>query len=269
MKKNLEKLNKRLEELVEDGVILAFSGGVDSALLLHLLASINPDKTIAFTFENPLMKAREIEEASALCKSYGVKHIIHSEDDIPDEIKDNPVDRCYLCKKHIFNSIHAERNRQGFKYIVDGTNADDIKVYRPGIKALVELGVKSPLLELGISKNEVRSLALELGISTHSKPSSPCMATRIPYNKNLNINLFNALEKIENGLVEMGFKNIRARAHDELIRLELDEEDLVIAVKKRKQIINLVKECGFSYISLDLEGFRSGSMDISIEKRSY
>lgn len=266
MEKNLENLKNRLEELLKDGVVLAFSGGVDSALLLHLLASINPDKTIAITFENPLMKTREIEEAADLCKSYGVKHIVRSEEHIPTEIIDNPIDRCYLCKKHIFNTIHEERKKNGFKYIVDGTNADDVKVYRPGIRALVELGVKSPLLELGITKSEVRRLALELGISTHSKPSSPCMATRVPYNKKLSMELFNSLEKIENGLQEMGFKNIRARAHDELMRLELDEEDLKLAVENKGKIIELVKNGGFYYVTLDLEGFRSGSMDISIEK---
>lgn len=261
----LKALEKRLKELSKEGIVLAFSGGIDSTLLLYLLSRIKSDKVVALTFENPLMKAKDIVESSELTKEYGIKHIIISEDEIPNEIENNPIDRCYLCKKHIFNTIIDEALKLGYKYIIDGTNADDIKVYRPGLKALKELGIISPLLEAGLNKAEVRQISKSFDISVSEKPSSPCMATRLPYESRLRGEDFENLEYIENSLTDMGFKNIRARLYDDLVRIEVDVYDLELAIEKRLQIINLVKESGYMYTTLDLEGFRSGSMDINIK----
>ncbi len=260
----LSKLEKRLKELASEGIVLAFSGGIDSTLLLYLVSKIKTEKIVALTFENPLMKAKDIVESSELAKEYGIKHLIISEDKIPVEIENNPVDRCYLCKRHIFTTIINESKKLGFNHIIDGTNADDIKVYRPGIKALDELGIISPLLELGISKVEVREFANRFNIRVSNKPSSPCMATRLPYDTNLNEDDFKKLENIENEIIDLGFKNIRARLYDNLIRLEVDSDDLNIAIEKRQSIIEIVKKNGYSYTTLDLEGFRSGSMDINL-----
>ena len=176
----------------------------------------------------------------------------------------NPVDRCYLCKKHMFEKICRKSEQLGAAAVIDGTNGDDTKEYRPGIRALKELGIKSPLMELGITKQEVRSLAAEYGISTAAKPSSPCMATRFPYGTKLDYDMIRKAERLEDELKEMGFYNVRARIHDSLARLEVDVEDLEKAVRMKDRIVRCTKALGYTYVTLDLEGFRSGSLDINV-----
>jgi len=168
-------------------------------------------------------------------------------------------------QKSLFRNLVEFAKEHNLKYVLDGTNADDLNAYRPGIKALNELGVISPLAKLGISKAEVREMAKRLNISVASRPSAPCMATRLPYNTEINFELLENIDKCEEFIKSLGFKVVRVRVHNDIVRIEVDKEELYKLLEKGDIIIEYLKSLGFVYITLDLEGFRSGSMDVYVK----
>ena len=196
------QLQEMLKAYLNRGLILALSGGVDGALLLGVIAQFPEEERRAFlaiTFETVLYPEDEMQTAKELCSQYQIRHqLVHPQVEIPDAIKYNPKDRCYLCKKNLFHQVLEMAKSEGYTYIIDGTNADDLKAYRPGKKALEELGVKSPLADCGLTKAGIRKYASELGISVAEKPSGSCYATRFPYGAELNTDLIVKLAKLEN-----------------------------------------------------------------------
>ncbi|MDR7871529.1 MAG: ATP-dependent sacrificial sulfur transferase LarE [Tissierellaceae bacterium] len=265
----LELLRKDISSLVEEGVCIAFSGGVDSSLILKIACEegTKMDKKVnAITFESQLHPMSDLGVSKRVALEMGAVHTIIQINEFENEaILKNPVDRCYQCKKSLFVNLLDFAKKNNLKYVLDGTNDDDHNTYRPGIKALKELGVISPLAKLGITKEEVRAMAKELGISVASRPSAPCMATRLPYNTPLNIELLGRIDKGEDYIRELGFSVIRLRLHNDILRIEVNKEDLAKLLECSDKIINYLKKLGFRYITLDLEGFRSGSMDIYLD----
>ena len=185
-------------------------------------------------------------------------------------ITDNPVDRCYRCKSYMFRNLQNRAKELGIEIIMDGTNEDDLHVYRPGVKALKELGIKSPLAECGVTKAQVRALLKEYGISAAEKPSMPCLATRFPYGTHLTKEALHRVDEAEGYLRELGFYNVRVRVHGSIARIEVDTKDEQKIMESRTQITEKLKALGYGYVTLDLEGFRSGSMDQDLpEARRY
>lgn len=269
MKKKEQLLHKMAQYAGQD-VMVAFSGGVDSSLLLklaHEAAQKTGKEVYAVTMQIRLHPIREMEEAKRVCEEIGAVHIVIAVDELEEAgIMNNPVERCYLCKKHLFLKMKERASDLGINVILEGTNEDDLHVYRPGIKALRELQIISPLAEAGLTKAEVRKMACEYGISVSSKPATPCLATRFPYGTELTYEKMAQVEKGEAFLKEIGLHNVRVRAHDKLARIEIDESTFGEFLTHKKEITDYLKSLGFVYITLDLEGFRSGSMDADINE---
>lgn len=264
-----EKLVNHLEELAAGDVCLAFSGGVDSSLLLYLAARAAANrgsKLYALTFDTNLHPRTDMEAARRTAAEAGVPLRVIPVDELAElpQIRRNPPDRCYLCKKLLFGRALEEAGRLGAETVLEGTNADDLDQYRPGIRAVRELGIRSPLADAGFTKAEVRRFAGELGIGTAERPSSPCMATRLPYGARIDEEVLKRLEQAENALRELGFGQVRARLHGEILRLEVEPEEIPRAAEKAGKILQALKNLKFPYITLDLEGFCSGSMDRKI-----
>ncbi len=266
------RLEARMRELAAGDICLAFSGGVDSSLLLKAAVDAAEEtgkKVYAVTFDSRLHPACDLEIAGQVAKELGGIHQVIQIDELEQaDIRMNPENRCYLCKRRLFSCLKEFAEERKITCILDGTNEDDLHVYRPGIQALGELGIISPLAELHITKAEVKALASMYGISVASRPSTPCMATRIPYGMELNYDILARIGEGEAFLREMFSGNVRLRLHKNVARIELDPECLEQAVMKREQVISRLKELGFSYVTLDLEGFRSGSMDLFAEKNT-
>ena len=265
-------LIRKMAQYVGQDVMVAFSGGVDSSLLLklaHEAAQKTGKEVYAVTMQTRLHPVREIEEAKRVCEEIGAVHIVIAVDELEEAgIMNNPVERCYLCKKHLFLKMKERASDLGINVILEGTNEDDLHVYRPGIKALKELQIISPLAEAGLTKAEVRKMACEYGISVSSKPATPCLATRFPYGTELTYEKMARVEKGEAFLKEIGLHNVRVRVHDKLARIEIDESTFGEFLTHKKEIADYLKSLGFIYITLDLEGFRSGSMDVGINEVS-
>lgn len=259
MQHKFQQLKEYLKELDKQGICLAFSGGIDSTVLLFLCKDFN---TTAVTFKSVFQSDEEIEEAKDLCQFYRVSQKIIEYYPLDNPIiKNNPKDRCYHCKKLFFSNLKEFAQK---RVIIDGTNSDDLKVYRPGIKALKELEIKSPLAEFGISKKEIRDFARISGIKIYDKPSTPCFATRFPYNTELNETLLDIAKKGEEIIKKYGLKNYRFRIHKDVARIEISLSEMHNFLKYRADIIQeLKKETNLKYFTLDLEGLRSGSMDIT------
>ena len=266
----IKSLKKYMGEKSKSGICLAFSGGVDSSLILDIgceEAKKNGGRLVAVTFSTRLHPKSDIEIAKKLCEERGISHIVLDVDESESkELLNNPVNRCYICKKHIFETLLSFAKSNNLSVCMEGTNFDDLKSYRPGIKAIDELGIESPLRKFELTKNEIRSIAESRGISVSKRPSAPCLATRIPYNTPMDFDLFERIEKGENQLKSMGFKNIRIRVHQNIARIEIDKENFKDFIEKGDIIVEKIKGLGFEYVTLDIEGFRSGSMDININK---
>lgn len=268
-KKCLE-LKALIEEYTSSDIMIAFSGGVDSGLLLKMAcesAALKNNTVYAVTMHTMLHPKVDIETAKKVAAEVNAVHLIVNVNELNEAgILNNPVDRCYLCKRYLFEQIKLKAKELGVDTIIDGTNEDDLHVYRPGIKALKELGIKSPLAEAGLTKRDVRRLAGEYGISVQNRPSTPCLATRFPYGTLLSYEGMRRVEAAEEFIKELGVYNVRVRVHNELARIEIDKEELLRVLDNKNLITAYLKELGYTYITLDLEGFRSGSMDINIDK---
>lgn len=276
MEKELTGKYKRLQEkisgYVPEGIAVAFSGGVDSALLLKMacMAAERAGALYAVTVQTRLHPATDLEAAKQMAKEFGAVHKVLQIDELAESsIETNPVNRCYLCKRSIFLKIKELAKELGAAAVLEGTNADDLHQYRPGIQALRELQIISPLAECGLTKAEIRELAASLGISAANRPSVPCLATRLPYGTKLNYELLVKIDEGERYLRALGFYNVRLRVHEltesagnkRLARIEVDKEDIPRLMNYRKELAEMVKRLGFSRVTVDLEGFRSGSMD--------
>ncbi|HVN59368.1 MAG TPA: ATP-dependent sacrificial sulfur transferase LarE [Bacteroidales bacterium] len=260
MHKKLKKLDNILHGM--ESFVIAFSGGVDSTFLVHRASMLKKIKFSAITIVTPYVPKKEIEEAIEFCTAAGVSHSV-IEVGFPEAVRHNPVERCYLCKKELFQSVRDYSVANGFKYIADGTNHDDSLDFRPGIKALREMEVRSPLQEAGMTKQDVRDASSEAGLSTWDKPSNACLLTRIPYNTLITDEDLKKVEMAEQYLFEKGFVGTRVRIHGDAARIECMPGYLSKLVNnpERELIVGNLKKIGFRFISLDLEGYRTGSMN--------
>lgn len=266
MENKRQKLKERMRQLTTSDCCVAFSGGVDSSLVLKLAldaAKEQGTRVIAVMFDTMLHPTGDKEIAKSVAGQLGAEFFVLSVNELEDErILDNPVNRCYLCKRMLFTTLKDFVAQQGITVILEGTNHDDLSQYRPGIKAVDELGIISPLREAGLTKEEVRTWAGELGIAVAQRPSTPCMATRLPYGTRLDIHLLEKIESGEEKLRNMGYRNVRMRVHGDIVRLEVDKESMGQVLAHANLIVETIKMLGFRYVTLDLEGFRSGSMDV-------
>ena len=263
MQDKFKKLEKYLSELEKQGLCLAFSGGVDSALLLYLCRRMN---ILAVTFKTDFQSYDEIKEAKDFAMKYGVQNIILEADIFSNDIiTKNPKDRCYYCKKMIFEKIIQIAKTRSKKYIIDGTNFDDLDVYRPGRKALLELGVISPLAEFKITKQEIRDYLKECKIEIFNKPSTPCLATRFPYGEKLTKEKLSIADKGEKILKSFGFCSSRFRLHGNVSRIEIPCSDFSKFLSQKNEILKSLKPLGIKYFTLDVEGLRSGCKNTTLE----
>ncbi len=265
-----QKLQEIIEEDTKNDIVIAFSGGVDSSVLLKTAvahAKKHGTKVYAITANTELHPMNDLAVAKKVAKEMGADHKVLQINELADaDITENPVDRCYRCKKFLFTGIQNMAKELGAAIIYDGTNTDDLKVYRPGLKALEELGVKSPLRLAEFSKEDVRKLAAKEQISVASRPSAPCLATRFPYGTTLTLEDMERVDKGENFLKKYDLYNVRIRVQGDTARIEVDTKYFDKIMENREEIVDYLKGLGYSYIALDLEGFRSGSMDIHVQK---
>lgn len=266
MDKELEKKYDRLKAVIADlgPCLVAFSGGVDSSLLLKAAQDALGDKIVAATLRSILNQPGELDQAVETARRLGAKHVIL--DYAPLEIqaiRNNSRDRCYHCKKALAQVLLDQAKSLGLEHVVEGSQADDAAHYRPGAKALLEAGIKSPMREAGLSKDQVRRLARHLGLLNWNRPAGGCLATRFPYDMQLDENKLNQVFQAERVLSEMDIIGARARHHGDLVRLEISPENLdrLGDPSFRKELAARLKSCGFSFVTVDLEGYRSGVYD--------
>jgi uncharacterized protein len=243
-------------------VVVAFSGGVDSTFLLAVLSKDPERKVLAVTALSSTHPQQEQAEARGLARLFSAEHREISGDEIHLEgFRTNPPDRCYHCKKHLFAKIEAIRRQEGYEVVLDGSNADDLSDFRPGLRALQELEVRSPLQEAGLTKDEIRALSREMGLRTWNKPSLACLASRIPYGTEITQEALTRIDRCEAFLLERVQGSVRVRYHGDLARIEVAPEAIPLLVEEREVLVRFFKEQGFAYVTLDLEGYRTGSMN--------
>ena len=261
-----EEKEKKLAALLEKCMPLAvaFSGGVDSAFLLHEAALAGKEKVTALIMKTPSVPERELDEAVAFCKSRGISFFVLPADPFSAAgFRENGRDRCYICKHFLFSALLEKAKEEGIPFVADGTNADDRKEFRPGLRALKELDIRSPLAEAGLTKKEIRELSEKEGLPTWNKPSFSCLATRFPYGEELTVEKLRRTEAAENLLAELGFTQRRVRVHGNLARIEVLPAEIPLLLERRDMISSRLEELGFLYTTVDLKGFRSGSMDMA------
>lgn len=266
MTKETRQKYKLLQENIKElgSVAVAFSSGVDSTFLLKAAHEVLGDKAVAVTARASAFPKRESGEAAAFCEKEGIRQIVYEFDVMSvDGFSQNPPDRCYLCKRALFGNIQRLAAENDLAWVIEGSNMDDNQDYRPGHRAIAELGIKSPLRDAGLTKAEIRELSRELGLPTWDKPSYACLASRFVYGEGITAEKLSMVERSEAYLMEQGFRQMRVRVHGNLARIEVLPEDFerLLDPKLRLGITEKLREYGFSYVSLDLAGFRSGSMN--------
>ena len=251
------------------GVVVAFSGGVDSTLLLGAAVEALGQRALAVTGLSPTYPETELNRARDLAKALGARHLTISTGEFEQlAYRANPPNRCYFCKKDLFQRLRDIGLREGLQFVIDGSNVDGLGDFRPGQEAAKELGVRSPFVELGLGKSEIRRLAKELGLPNWDRPSQACLSSRIPYGEEITIDKLNRIERSEKALQALGFDQLRVRDHGPLARIELSPDDLDHALlsETRKQIVEECKSAGYAYVCLDLEGYRSGAMNEALTR---
>jgi len=267
LEEKYENLKKYIKEL--GSAVIAFSGGVDSTFLAKVCKDVLNDRCLAVTATSSTYPEREFKEALELAKEIGIRHkIIKSEELEIEGFSKNPIDRCYYCKSELFSKLKKVADDEGIEYVLDGTNADDTGDFRPGRRAAKELGVKSPLLECGFTKDDIREMSKRLGLPTWNKPAYACLSSRFPYGQEITSEKLSMVEKSEEYLLNLGFVGFRVRHHGDVARIELnpDQINMMMDENIRKKVVSKLKEIGFKYVSLDLEGYRTGSMNEAISE---
>lgn len=256
----LQALKLLLEEM--DNVLVAFSGGIDSSFLLKVARDVLGQQALGVMVSSPLIPEHEQQEAAAVAEHIGAPMTVLPQPEFQDpNILANTPDRCYFCKAAICELLKSYAQTYGYRVIVDGSNADDLGDYRPGQRAARECGMRSPLQAVGLTKAEIRSLARAMGLPNWDKPASACLASRIPYGTPLTKEALTRVGKAEALLRTLGLRQLRVRDHDKIARLEVLSEDFATILAQRDRIVEAFKALGYAYITLDLKGFRSGSMN--------
>jgi uncharacterized protein len=267
---DVREKNQKLGEILRkmDRVIVAFSAGIDSTFVLARAVQELGERVLAVTAASETFPERELKEAIAIAKQLGVKHEIIQivEMENPHFVANNP-DRCYHCKAGLYASLTRLAKERQIPWILDGANMDDLGDYRPGRKAAKEYGVRSVLQEVGLYKSELRQLAREMGLPNWDKPSFACLSSRIPYGSRITLEKVRQLDRGEQALRDLGFHTLRIRHHDSIARIEVPREEFAKVLSMAEQITNILKAEGFTYITLDLQGYRSGSMNEELKKR--
>ena len=263
----LDRLESYLAGL--GSLAVGFSGGVDSSFLLACAHEVLGDQVIAVTGSDASVPAREIKEAEAFCQERGIRHIICPLNPFEnEEYRHNAADRCYFCKRGIFTEIKKIAAANGIAYAAEGSNMDDLGDYRPGLKAVDELGVKSPLREAGLYKDEIRQISKAMGLPTWDKPAYACLASRFVYGEEITEEKLKMIDRAEQVLIDRGFLKERVRLHGNLARIEVPPEDIarLAADGLREEIYGEFKKIGFLFVTLDLKGYKTGSMNATLEK---
>jgi len=265
----LEFLYRRLRELVK--VAVAFSGGVDSTFLLKAAKDVLGERVVAITAISAVDPAEEIQSARKMSKAIDVKHIVVESDQMSDvKFLSNPAERCYHCKTHVFGKLADIARELGNYTVIDGSNADDRNDYRPGMKANRELGILSPLQEVGFTKAEIRAISKEWGLPTWNQPALACLASRIPYGTRIVPDILKRIDASEITVRELGFEQVRVRHHGNVARIEIPAGDLVRFVRSAADngLVAKLKSFGYAYVTLDLEGYRTGSMNEILPRKT-
>jgi uncharacterized protein len=261
-----ESLFRHLKEL--DSLLIAFSGGVDSSFLLEVAHQVLGKKVLAATASSATYPSRELEEAIEFVKKRGIKHIVFESGEVSiPEFSINSPERCYYCKKRLSQELHQIAKERNIRHIALAANLDDLDDYRPGIKAAEEMGIIEPLIDAQLTKEEIRFLSKEMGLSTWDKPAMACLASRIPYGDPITEEKLKMVDEAEAFLSANGFKQFRVRHHGPVARIELEIPDMgrVTEPQMRKMIVEKLREIGFIHIALDLEGYVSGSLNRALE----
>ena len=271
MKQSLSSKFQRLKHIIKDldSVVLAYSGGVDSSFLLSVCSEILAKDVLAVTADSASFPKRELKEARAFARELKVPHLIIKTDELEnEEYLKNPPNRCYYCKKELFSKLKEIKTRYNKRYIIDGSNLDDDADFRPGNKAKKEFFVRSPLREAYLRKDEIRDLCKKLSFSFWDKPSLACLASRIPYHSKIEPGKLRRIEKAENFLTSLGFRQVRVRDFGSLAKIEVDRSKIkeLFASPQNRRVISFFKKLGFGHVAIDLEGYRTGSLNDGINR---
>lgn len=265
----LDALEKEIEAF--GSLAVAFSGGVDSAFLLEAAHRALGGRVLALTAKSEFFPGREFREAEEFCRTRGIRHKVLETKELDVEgVRQNPENRCYLCKKDLFTKLILAAEEDHIPYVAEGSNVDDLGDYRPGLQAISELGILSPLKEAGLTKEEIRFLSRKMRLPTWDKPSFACLASRFVYGEEITREKLSMVEKAEELLLTMGFRQMRVRIHGKMARIEALPQDLprLVREEERKRIVKSFREYGFTYVAMDLSGYRTGSMNEAIKTKT-
>lgn len=266
---SIDKKFNNLKNIIAsmESMVIAYSGGVDSTFLLKVASQVLEDRLLAVTAMSASFPHREVEFAKKMAKELEVEHLVIQTNEMEDDnFVRNGEDRCYWCKKELFLKLRQIARKKNLAYVADGANSDDAEDYRPGLKAASDLGVRSPLKEANLNKGEIRELSYSLGLPTWCKPSFACLASRFPYGTKITEDILKIVDKAEKILLREGFSQVRVRHHGDIARIEVPATELSRLIEKKELILTELKKLNYLYITIDLEGYRSGSMNQTLKK---